>query len=277
MPMKLDKNNFKSVNGRASRTGEYVALAVDKDGYPIVVYVNADNGNLRIARSISKSGTLAYVESVATAGRKYWTDDLTKACTKNVYDDRESKWTVEELNISNYGAATGNLSCEVDPDGYLHIVYAADGKLVYIKSANATSGGQGAVGIDNTLSCVLDNRGSNVDIRIGEKATIGGKADSYVPYISYVATPNSTNGLKLAFPYDVDGKNGIGAKEFEVMTAPSTSLIRDAKTCIELDAFANAESSTVNDKQEQYAAAIGVYTGRDYRALFYVGDESTYK
>lgn len=189
---------------RASGTGESIALTANNNGYAVVLYMDADSGQLRIARANS----------------------LTPNAVTN--------WTVQGVFASsdeNYDTASDYMSCAVDSSGYLHIAFQnTKGQLVYAKSTNAPSDGNTAYTFGS--SEVLDDSGMWIDMTM----------DGNTPYISYLSRVNSYDGMKVAFKdssFDEDN-DGIAETDggWETMTAPLNAKVTNVRTCVEVNAKA---------------------------------------
>lgn len=191
---------------RASGTGESVALTANINGYAVVLYMDADSGQLRIARANS--------------------------LTPNTVDN----WTVQGVFAStdeNYDTASDYMSCAVDSEGYLHIAFQnTKGQLVYAKSTNNPSDGNTAYTFGS--SEVLDDSGMWIDMTM----------DGTTPYISYLSRVNSYDGMKIAF-YDSNfDENNDGTPDggWETMTAPLDAKVTNVRSCIEVKAKAQDEN-----------------------------------
>ena len=235
----LNTNYGNGVTTRTTATGESVAITTNTNGYPVLLYMDANTGCLRIARASS-------VNPTATSN---WN-------VQGVFDSSDA----------NYDTASDYMSCVVDSSGYLHIAFQnTKGQLVYAKSTNnPNDGSKYTFG----SSQVLDDSGMWIDM------TMNGTT----PYISYLSRVNSYDGMKIAFydtnfdgdndgvadTFDYDGDGVIDATGgWETLTAALDAKVTNIRTCIE----PNAKAADSNS----YTAAIGFSPGSDYRAAFYVG------
>ena len=188
---------------RASSTGESVAITTNKNGYPVVFYMDSD-GHPRIA------------------------------VANKAYPTASADWLVQEAFASsdeNYDTASDYMACAVDSSGNLHIAFQnTKGQLVYAKSTNTP--GNGAKYTMET-SQVLDDSGMWIDM------TLNGTT----PYISYLSRINSFDGMKMAYYDPDFDENNDGAQAstkggWETMTAPLNAKVTNVRACIEVNAKA---------------------------------------
>ncbi len=231
--------NYENGLSRSNGTGESVAITTNNSGYPVILYMDAGTGCLRIARGSS------------------------------VYPKTQNDWTVQGVFAStdpNYSTASDYMSCAIDSSGYLHIAFQnTKGQLVYAKSTNNPSDGSAYT---FGSSQVLDDSGMWIDM------TMNGTT----PYISYLSRVNSYDGMKIAFldsNFDADNDGAADTFDYnddgvidatggwETLTAAMDAKVTNVRTCIET----NAKAFDTNS----YTAAIGFCPGLDYRAAFYVG------
>ncbi len=198
----LNTNYANGVSARTSATGESVAITTNSSGYPVVFYMDAETGCLRIATASKASPTTA------------------------------NDWRVQGVFAStddNYDTASDYMSCLVDSQGYLHIAFQnTKGQLVYAKSTNNPSNGTTAYTFGS--SEVLDDSGMYIDM------TMNGTT----PYISYLSRVNSYDGMKIAFKDSNFDENNDGVAEggWETMTAALNEKVTTVRTCIEPNAKA---------------------------------------
>ena len=183
---------------RAEGTGEYLGLALNPSGYPVIVYYDV-NSTIRLARASS-------------------------AFPKG--SGNEDKWTVQEVmnsSDSNYSASAAYIACEIDSSGYLHIAFQnSKGELVYLKSTNAPTDGNTAYTFGESV--VLCDSAMDIDIYL----------NGTVPYISYISKINTTDGLNMAFfdsSLDLD-QDGSAEGAWETMTVPLSRRVSDSRTCV---------------------------------------------
>ena len=205
----VNTNYGNGVAARTSSTGESVAITTNTSGYPVLLYMDANTGCLRIARASSVNPTSA------------------------------DKWSVQGVFATtddNYDTASDYMSCIVDSQGYLHIAFQnTKGQLVYTKSTNNPSNGTTAYAFGS--SQVLDDSGMWIDM------TMNGNT----PYISYLSRVNSYDGMKIAFldpNFDAnnDGEADIGGG-WETLTAALDAKVTNIRTCIEPNAKAADSNS----------------------------------
>ena len=183
---------------RAEGTGEYLGLALNPSGYPVIVYYDV-NSTIRLARALSS---------------------FPKG------SGNEDKWTVQEVmnsSDSNYSASAAYIACEIDSSGYLHIAFQnSKGELVYLKSENAPKDGNTAYTFGESV--VLCDSAMDIDIYL----------NGTVPYISYISKINTTDGLNMAFfdsSLDLD-QDGSAEGAWETMTVPLSRRVSDSRTCV---------------------------------------------
>ncbi len=184
---------------RCEGTGESVGLALTQTKhYPVVVYYDASNSVLKLARATSETPK----------------GDV-------------SKWSVQEVlsaTDSNYKTMVDYIACDIDSEGKLHIVFQnTKGQLCYIKSTNASA--DGATKYTFGQSVVVADSATNIDL------TLHGT----VPYISYLGRINSFDGMNIAFwdsTLDLDC-DGTAEGGWETMTAALSQKVSNVKSCIE--------------------------------------------
>ena len=178
---------------------ESIAVTTTKDGYPVVVYMNAATGRLRLARSKSKQPTSSAdwkIQSVLASS------------------DKNGK------NASDY------INACVGSDGILHIAFQnTKGQLVYVKSTNMSNDGSTKYMFGE--SEVLDDSGMSIDMTI----------NNTTPYITYVSRPNSYDAIRIAYKTSMDFSNtGTNEVGWETMTAPLNQRAANNRICIETQA-----------------------------------------
>ena len=211
---------------------ESIAVTTTKDGYPVVVYMDAATGRLRLARSTSKQPTLSAdwkIQSVLGSS------------------DKNGK------NASDY------INACIGSDGILHIAFQnTKGQLVYVKSANTSD--NGLTKYTFGTSEVLDDSGMYIDM------TMNGTT----PYITYISRPNSYDAIRIAYKTSMDFSNtGTNEVGWETMTAPLDQRAANGRICIETEAKHYVSSGGTASK---LPVAVGFTTGSDYRAAFFVGE-----
>ena len=201
--IKFDNNNYSlgtdqfEDTARTEATGESLSLALTKSNYPVIVYYDADNGVLKLARALS-------------------TTPKGSATTWKVQD-------VLSSDDNNYGTMVDYIACDIDSSGYLHIVFQnTKGELCYIKSTNTSA--DGSTKYTFGQSVVVADSATNIDLTV--KGT--------VPYISYLGRINSFDGMNIAFwdsTLDLDC-NGTAEGGWETMTAALSQKVSNVKSCI---------------------------------------------
>ena len=188
---------------------ESIAVTVTKGGYPVVVYMDAATGRLRLARSTSKQPTLSAdwkIQSVLGSS------------------DKNGK------NASDY------INACIGSDGILHIAFQnTKGQLVYVKSANTSD--NGLTKYTFGTSEVLDDSGMYIDM------TMNGTT----PYITYISRPNSYDAIRIAYKTSMDFSNtGTNEVGWETMTAPLNQRAANGRICIETEAKHYVSSGTAS-------------------------------
>lgn len=212
---------------RSSGTGESVGLALTKSGYPVVVYYDTDNMILKVARA---------------------TQENPKGNT--------SYWKVQDVLATgdiNYKSMVDYISCDIDANGNLHIVFQnGKNQLCYVKSTNASANGSTAYTFGQSV--VIASGATWIDLTL--KGT--------TPYVSYLSQINSKDGMNIAFydsTFDTDF-DGVANGEWETMVAPLNFKVSNVRSCIE--AHPTPASSV-------WEAAVGFTPGDYYRVAYYVG------
>ncbi|UTC86683.1 DUF4625 domain-containing protein [Treponema denticola] len=178
---------------------ESIAVATTTQGYPIVVYMDATTGRLRLARSTSPQPTSS------------------------------SDWKIQGVLASsdpNGKLASNYINACIGTDGILHIAFQnTKGQLVYVKSTNRSD--TGSTKYTFGTSEVLDDSGMSIDM------TMNGAT----PYISYVFRPNSYDAIRIAYKTSMDFNNtGANVEGWETMTAPLNQRAANSRICIETQA-----------------------------------------
>ena len=212
---------------RSSGTGESVGLALTKSGYPVVVYYDTDNMILKVARA-----------------------------TRENPKGNTSYWKVQDVLATgdiNYKSMVDYISCDIDANGNLHIVFQnGKNQLCYVKSTNASANGSEPYKFGQSV--VIASGATWIDLTLKETT----------PYVSYLSQINSKDGMNIAFydsTFDTDF-DGQANGEWETMVAPLNFKVSNVRSCIE--AHPTPESS-------DWEAAVGFTPGDFYRVAYYVG------
>ena len=223
--VRLADSNFEGTK-RSSGTGESVGLALTKSGYPVVVYYDTDNMILKVARA---------------------TQENPKGNT--------SYWEVQDVLATgdiNYKSMVDYISCDIDANGNLHIVFQnGKNQLCYVKSTNASANGSASYTFDQSV--VIASGATWIDLTLKETT----------PYISYLSKINSKDGMNIAFydsTFDTDF-DGTANGEWETMVAPLKYKVSNVRSCIEVHPTTGAD----------WEAAVGFTPGDNYRVAYYVG------
>jgi hypothetical protein len=179
--------------GRSASAGEFSAVDVDEQGFPVIAYYDITNQTIKIART----GT-------ATPAAGNWTLQ-----TVFLGDDPNRQFTGKHISM------------KIDSSGVMHIVSynTANGDLIYIKSTNDPDDGAAYAFANHSVK--IDQIGS---VGTGLDLTL----DGTTPYVSYLDTSrlNSFSGLKMAFYDSVRG-------DWEYMNVPLVYEVLDSRTSTE--------------------------------------------
>ena len=198
-PYVLSASAFEDGLSVSHTVWESIAVATTTQGYPIVVYMDATTGRLRLARSTSKQ------------------------------PKSSSDWKIQSVLASsdpNGKLASNYINACIGTDGYLHIAFQnTKGQLVYVKSKDRSNTGSTKYTFEK--SEVLDDSGMFIDM------TMNGTT----PYISYVSRPNSYDAIRIAYKTSMDFNNtGANVEGWETMTAPLNQRAANSRICIETQA-----------------------------------------
>lgn len=198
-PYVLSASAFEDGLSVSHTVWESIAVATTTQGYPIVVYMDATTGRLRLARSTSPQPTSS------------------------------SDWKIQGVLASsdpNGKLASNYINACIGTDGILHIAFQnTKGQLVYVKSTNRSD--TGSTKYTFGTSEVLDDSGMSIDM------TMNGAT----PYISYVFRPNSYDAIRIAYKTSMDFNNtGANVEGWETMTAPLNQRAANSRICIETQA-----------------------------------------
>ena len=201
-------NGFEDGLSVSNAVWESIAVTTTTQGYPVVVYMDAATGSLRLARSTKKQPTLP------------------------------TDWKIQKVLTSsdpNGNLASDYINACVGSDGVLHIAFQnTKGELVYVKSTNTSD--TGSTQYTFGASEVLDDSGMSIDM------TMNGAT----PYISYVSRPNSYDAIRIAYTTSMDFNNtGTNVEGWETMTAPLNERAANSRICIETQAKHHNASGTM--------------------------------
>lgn len=221
----LADSNFEGTK-RSSGTGESVGLALTKSRYPVVVYYDTDNMILKVARA-----------------------------TRENPKGNTSYWKVQDVLATgdiNYKSMVDYISCDIDANGNLHIVFQnGKNQLCYVKSTNASANGSEPYKFGQSV--VIASGATWIDLTLKETT----------PYVSYLSQINSKDGMNIAFydsTFDTDF-DGQANGEWETMVAPLNFKVSNVRSCIEAHPTIGAD----------WEAAVGFTPGDFYRVAYYVG------
>ena len=210
---------------RSSGTGESVGLALTKSRYPVVVYYDTDNMILKVARAIQEN------------------------------PKGNTSWKVQDVLATgdiNYKSMVDYISCDIDTNGNLHIVFQnGKNQLCYVKSTNASANGSAPYTFGQSV--VIASGATWIDLTLKETT----------PYVSYLSQINSKDGMNIAFydsTFDTDF-DGQANGEWETMVAPLNFKVSNVRSCIEAHPTIGAD----------WEAAVGFTPGDFYRVAYYVG------
>ena len=192
-------SNFEDGLSVSNAVWESVAVTVTKDGYPVVVYMDAASRTLRLARSTSKQPTAP------------------------------ADWKIQSVLAApdpNGKIASDYINACIGSDGVLHIAFQnTKGQLVYVKSTNTSD--TGSAKYEFGTSEVLDDSVISIDMTM----------DGTTPYITYMSRPNSYDAIRIAYKTSMDFNNtGTNVAGWETMTAPLNQRAASGRICIETKA-----------------------------------------
>ena len=192
-------SNFDAGLSDSKAVWESVDVTVTKDGYPVVVYMDAATRTLRLAKSTSKQPTSS----------DHWKIQSVLAAS-----DPNGKIASDYIN-----------AC-IGSDGILHIAFQnTRGQLVYVKSTNTSDTGSAKYKFGT--SEVLDDSGTFIEMTM----------DGTMPYITYMSRPNSYDAIRIAYKTSMDFNNtGTNEEGWETMTAPLNQQATSGRICIETQA-----------------------------------------
>ena len=198
-PYILQATNFEDGLTVSNGVWESVDVTVTKDGYPVVVYIDAATRTLRLARST------------------------------NVQPTSPDHWKVQKVladSDPNNKIASDYINACIGSDGVLHIAFQnTRGQLVYVKSTNTSDTGSAKYTFG--ASEILDDSGTSIEM------TMGGTE----PYITYMSRPNSYEAIRIAYKTSMDFNNtGTDIAGWETMTAPLDQRAASGRICIETKA-----------------------------------------
>ena len=203
-------NDFEDGLSVSNAVWESIAVTATTQGYPVVVYMDAATGSLRLARSTEKQ------------------------------PKAPADWKIQKVLASsdpNGNLASDYINACIGTDGYLHIAFQnTKGQLVYVKSTNRSD--TGSTKYTFGTSEVLDDSGMSIDM------TMNGAT----PYISYVSRPNSYDAIRIAYRTSMDFNNtGTDVEGWETMTAPLNQRAANSRICIETQAKHYVLSGTASN------------------------------
>lgn len=192
----LSAGRYEGGISRSLGTDEFSGIAVDEQNLPVVVYLDAGTGEVRLARA------------------------------NNTVPDTDTEWSVQSVLSSgddNYRLARDYFNAKVDSSGYLHIVFRnTKGELVYVKSTNDPDNG---AAYTFGSSVTIDTDGMWADLTL----------QGTVPYISYMSKINAYDGVKIAY-YDGNlnlDDSGVDG-DWEHMTSALNYKAGNVRTSIEV-------------------------------------------
>ena len=192
-------SNFEDGLSGSNGVLESVGVTVTKDGYPVVVYMDAATRTLRLAKSTSKQPTAP------------------------------ADWKIQSVLAAsdpNGKIASDHINACIGSDGILHIAFEnTRGQLVYVKSTNTSNNGSAKYKFGT--SEILDDSGTFIEMTM----------DGTMPYITYMSRPNSYDAIRIAYKTSMDFNNtGTNEEGWETMTAPLNQQATSGRICIETQA-----------------------------------------
>ncbi|HPM73621.1 MAG TPA: hypothetical protein PLE25_11670 [Spirochaetales bacterium] len=181
----------------SSGTGEMSAIALTSTKLPVVVYYDAANSVLKLARANSTNPK-----------------------------GNQARWTVQSVlpaGDANAGTVVDYIAAKIDSEDYIHIAFQnSKGELVYLRSTNNPT--DGTTRYEFSPSQVLAGSAMWTDL------TLRGTT----PYISYLSRINSFDGVHITFydaSLDLDG-DGTAEGGWETMTAAMNYKASNIRTCV---------------------------------------------
>lgn len=230
---------YESVNP-TSTCGEYAAICVTSDGYPVVVYYDVDHKMLKVARAISTNP-----KGMNTANT----------------NDGAAAWRIQRVALTSghLGNDASYVSAVIDSAGYLHIAFQnSRGELIYTRSTNTTSALTLTQGFTFDGSVIVDTNGTWASITVDSND---------LPQIAYMANTSGYDTLKLAYPVNATWKT---ATNWETMYAPMNAKSSNVKTCV-VARPSNATGGQPTGLTTYWKTGIGFATSEDYRVMKYIG------
>jgi len=181
----------------SSGTGEMSAITLTSTKLPVVVYYDAANSVLKLARANSTNPK-----------------------------GNQARWTVQSVLLAgdaNAGTVVDYIAAKIDDEDRLHIAFQnSKGELVYLKSTNNPTDGNTRYAFG--ASQVLASSAMWTDL------TLRGTT----PYISYLSRINSFDGVHITYYDDSLDLDGDGTAEggWETMTAAMNYKAGNIRTCV---------------------------------------------
>ena len=230
-----------------STCGEYAAICVTSDGYPVVVYFDVDHKMLKVARGMNTNPKGINTRTGTTSN-----------------NDGASAWRIQKVALTDghLGNDASYVSAVIDAAGYLHIAFQnSRGELIYIRSTNTTDN----IDLDNGFtfdgSVIVDTNGTWASITVDS---------NNVPQIAYMANTSGYDTLKLAYPVESATAPWTAATTWETMYAPMNAKSSNVKTCV-VARPSGKTGGQVTGLSTYWKTGIGFATSEDYRVMKYIG------
>jgi hypothetical protein len=232
--------------GSSSQAGEFSAIDLTSQGYPVIAYYDVTNQTVK----------LAYATATIPLATTQW-----------------KRQGVLSSGDPNYMFSGKYISMRIDSragmQNRIHMVFSrtSAGNLIYVTGTQAAAGGPYTF----TPSVVIDSVGN-----VGKWADISLDANGN-PWVSYVDTSrvDSFDGIKMAFCLTSSSTSGaVDAGEttglrnpdkWEVMNMPTIYNVADKRTSVE-----NWDNIGTGTNQQFWSAAIGYASDDFYRIGYYI-------
>jgi hypothetical protein len=220
---------------RSNSAGEFSAIDVTSEGYPVIAYYDAATQNIKIANANAEIPLSA------------------------------ANWSVQAVTESlKYSGKYISMRIDRGTTDRIHLAFnrTSNGTLVYMTGTRTgsvwtfTGPGNGRVEVDNVGSV-----GKWSDISLDSSGN---------PYISYLDSSNvdTFSGLKMAYCTNfASGADRFTSSKWETINVPAISTISDARTSIEN--FPVRGVTSAGNSTQPWSAAIG-YASDCYRIAYFI-------
>jgi hypothetical protein len=232
--------------GTAAQAGEFSAIDLTREGYPVIAYYDAANQTVK----------LAYANAVVALGTANWT-----------------RQNVMSTSDPNYMFSGKYVSMRIDTrtgmQNRIHLVFyrTSSGDLIYVTGTQATAGGAYTF----EPSVIIDNVGN-----VGKWADLSLDSNGN-PWVSYADSSwfDSFDAVKMAYCLTSDSATGAvdtgdvtglrNPDKWEVMNMPTIYNVVDKRTSIE-----NWDNIGTGTNQQFWSAAVGYASDDFFRIGYYI-------